>query len=251
MAIPQPYHHGNLKPVLLQAALELIAEVGPAAFTLREVARRAGISHNAPYRHFRDKDELLAAVAAEGFERLEEALLKPRKADRKPHPALRRFQAAGVVYVRFALGSPEHLLVMFDWPLCLDHYPELSAAAKRAFGVLVGFVEAAQAEGSLPAGDPLELACMAWSLVHGVAKLAIAKRLPFQSEAEVLRFAEKAIKTLYNGMAPHLPDQIGHQAKKRSFVPDRVRRIDTHSAPRRNQTAEHAGQHQRGRRDGK
>src|SRR5208283_5033347 len=67
MVPKRPYHHGNLKPTLLRAAVALIAEVGPAAFTLREVARRAGISHNAPYRHFREKDELLAAVATEGF----------------------------------------------------------------------------------------------------------------------------------------------------------------------------------------
>jgi AcrR family transcriptional regulator len=214
MAPKRPYHHGNLKPALLRAAVELIAEVGPAAFTLREVARRAGISHNAPYRHFREKDELLAAVAAEGFERLadvlgkdtlgKDALGKPEKRTRAGNPdsALRRFQASGVAYVRFALGSPEHLLVMFDWPLALDRYPELSATAKRAFSVLVGFVEDAQREGSLPGGDPLALACTAWSLVHGVAKLAIAKRLPFKSESEILGFATVAIKTLHEGMAP-------------------------------------------------
>jgi AcrR family transcriptional regulator len=198
----RPYHHGNLKPALLRAAVELIAEVGPAAFTLREVARRAGISHNAPYRHFREKDELLAGVAAEGFERLADALGKPAKAARGPDPALRRFQASGLAYVRFALRSPEHLLVMFDWPLALDRYPELSAAARRAFSVLVGLVEAAQREGSLPGGDPRALACIAWSLVHGVAKLAIARRLPFTSEAEILRFARLAIQALYDGMAP-------------------------------------------------
>jgi AcrR family transcriptional regulator len=204
MAPKRPYHHGNLKPALLRAAVELIAEVGPAAFTLREVARRAGISHNAPYRHFREKDELLAAVAAEGFESLASALGKPEKRTRAshPNPALRRFQASGVAYVRFALHSPEHLLVMFDWPLALDRYPDLSAAATRAFSVLLEFVEAAQREGSLPAGDPLTLACTAWSLVHGVAKLAIAKRLPFKSESEILRFAAGAIKALHEGMAP-------------------------------------------------
>ena len=198
------YHHGNLKPVLLQAAVGLIAEVGPAEFTLREVARRAGISHNAPYRHFREKDELLAAVATEGFERLADALGKPGKATRacNPHPALRRFQASGLAYVRFAVRSPEHLLVMFDWPLALDRYPGLSVAAKRAFSVLVGLVEAAQREGSLPGGDALALACIAWSLVHGVAKLAIAKRLPFKSGSEVLRFAAKAIRALHDGIAP-------------------------------------------------
>jgi AcrR family transcriptional regulator len=203
----RPYHHGNLKPALLQAAVGLIAEVGPAAFTLREVARRAGISHAAPYRHFREKDELLAAVATEGFERLADALGKPGKATRAggPNPALRRFQASGLAYVRFAVRSPEHLLVMFDWPLAPDRYPELSAAAKRAFSILVGLVEAAQREGSLPGGDPLALACIAWSLVHGVAKLAIAKRLPFESESEVLRFAAHAIQTLHDGIAPKRP----------------------------------------------
>ncbi len=203
MVPKRPYHHGNLKPALLRAAVELIAEVGPAAFTLREVARRAGISHNAPYRHFREKEELLAAVAAEGFEHLAQALGRPGKTTcaRDPNPALRHFQASGLAYVRFALRSPEHLLVMFDWTLALDRYPELSAAAQRAFSVLVGLVEAAQREGSLPAGDPLALACIAWSLVHGVAKLAIARRLPFQSESAILRFASLAIKALYDGMA--------------------------------------------------
>ena len=207
MVLKRPYHHGNLKPALLRAAVELIAEVGPAAFTLREVARRAGISHNAPYRHFREKDELLAAVATEGFERLADALGKPGKGTRarNPNPALCRFQASGLAYIRFALRSPEHLLVMFDWPLAPDRYPELSAAAKRAFSVLVELVEAAQREGSLPSGDPLALACIAWSLVHGVAKLAIAKRFPFQSESEVLRFAAHAIKALHHGMGPKQP----------------------------------------------
>ena len=204
VVLKRPYHHGKLKPALLRAAVELIAEVGPAAFRLREVARRAGISHNAPYRHFREKDELLAAVATQGFQRLADALSKPAKATRahNPNPALGRFQASGLAYVRFTLRSPEHLLVMFDWPLAPERYPELSAAAKRAFSVLVGLVKGAQREGSLPGGDPLALARIAWSLVHGVAKLAIAKRLPFKSESKVLRFATHAIKTLYDGMGP-------------------------------------------------
>ena len=76
MRTPRSYHHGNLKQALLEASLNLIREVGPGAFTLREVARRAGVSHNAPYRHFRDKEELLAALAAEGFDRLTDAMTK-------------------------------------------------------------------------------------------------------------------------------------------------------------------------------
>lgn len=213
MAAKRPYHHGNLKPVLLRAAIKLISEVGPAAFTMREVARRAGISHNAPYRHLEDKDALLAAVATEGFERLAKALAKSGTEIRtaasatdtrgatEERAALRRFQASGLAYVRFALRSPEHLLVMFDWPLHMNRYRGLEAAAGRAFSILVGLVQEAQREGSLPEGDPVLLARIAWSLVHGVAKLAIGKRLALKSEAEVLNFTTQAVNTLYLGMA--------------------------------------------------
>lgn len=213
MTAKRPYHHGNLKPVLLRAAIRLIAEVGPAAFTMREVARRAGISHNAPYRHLQDKDALLAAVATEGFERLAKALSKPimethtaasateARGVAEERPALRRFKASGLAYVRFALRSPEHLLVMFDWPLPLNRYPDLEAAAARAFSILVGLVQEAQREGSLPEGDAIVLARIAWSLVHGVAKLAIGKRLALESEAELMNSTTRALDILYVGMA--------------------------------------------------
>src|SRR6202044_4146949 len=95
----RPYHRVNLKQSLLDAAVGLIGEVGPQAFTLREVARRAGVSHNAPYRHFRDKDDLLAAVAAEGFDRLTEEM---RKAMAKGRTAAERLNLAGRGYIQFA-----------------------------------------------------------------------------------------------------------------------------------------------------
>ena len=76
MARHKPYHHGNLREALLEAAIRLIADVGPTGFTLREVARRAGVSHNAPYRHFRDKDDVMEAVATQGFQELTEAMLE-------------------------------------------------------------------------------------------------------------------------------------------------------------------------------
>src|SRR6266481_2821386 len=95
----KPYHHGHLQEVLLRTAIQLIGEVGPVGFTLREVARRAGVSHNAPYRHFQDKEELLAAVAAQGFRELNQAMLDAAKQN---SDALDRLKRSGLAYVDFA-----------------------------------------------------------------------------------------------------------------------------------------------------
>ena len=178
------YHHGNLREALLKAAIELVGEAGPAGFTLREAARRAGVSHNAPYRHFRDKGELLAAVATEGFRELTLAM---REAAARQATAVDQLKQAGLAYIAFALRRPDHFIVMFEAPL-----PEIRAG-REAFETLRHFVEACQREGDLPAGDPLPRALMAWSLVHGIARLAIAGRLPFRSRREILRFAEAAM----------------------------------------------------------
>src|SRR5581483_949343 len=84
----KPYHHGDLREALMRAAEALIGEVGPRAFTLREVARRAGVSHNAPYRHFASRDDLLRAVAAEGFERLRTTMIRHMKLNASPRERL-------------------------------------------------------------------------------------------------------------------------------------------------------------------
>ena len=101
------YHHGNLRKALLDAGVALIGEAGPKGFTIREVARRAGVSHNAPYRHFRDKDELLEAIALEGFGRLTAAMKKRSAAGAK---AAERLRLCGCGYVDFALRWPHHCL---------------------------------------------------------------------------------------------------------------------------------------------
>jgi AcrR family transcriptional regulator len=120
--MPQrPYHHGNLREALLKGAVRVIAELGPAAFTLREVARRAGVSHNAPYRHFRDKDALLAAVAAQGFRELTRAM---REAGDCQSNALDKLKQSGMAYVAFAVRRPEHFTVMFDAPVIASKDPE-------------------------------------------------------------------------------------------------------------------------------
>jgi AcrR family transcriptional regulator len=184
MATAQPYHHGNLKEALLDAAVAMIAETGPRGFTLREAARRAGVSHNAPYRHFRDRNDLLAAVATDGFDRLTRAMAS---AGPKASP-LNRLRRSGLAYVDFALRWPQHFAAMFDAPWKQPEYPACAAAAERCFQTLLGFVRDCQAADQMPAGDPEPLAYHAWSLVHGVAKLANAGQLPWRSKAEVLRF---------------------------------------------------------------
>ena len=187
----QPYHHGNLRHALLDAAIRLIAEVGPAGFTLREVARRAGVSHNAPYRHFRDRDDLMAAVAAQGFRELTKAMVRGAEG---LAPARDRLKQAGLAYVRYALRRPQHFTVMFDAPSFTDtEHPDSAEAGERAFGTLVNFVEACQKEGTLSSVDTLQLALLAWSTVHGIAKLAIAGRLPFRTKAEIFNFASFVI----------------------------------------------------------
>lgn len=186
----KPYHHGHLEETLLNTAIQLIGEVGPAGFTLREVARRAGVSHNAPYRHFADRDKLLAAVAAQGFRELTQAMRDAGKRQAKP---LDQLKAAGITYIDFALRRPEHFAVMFDAPVPKHTSSDQAQAAEQAFGALLGFVEACQDKGQLPAGDKLQFALFAWTMVHGIAKLATTKRLPFDSRAGILKFANFVI----------------------------------------------------------
>jgi AcrR family transcriptional regulator len=186
----RPYHHGNLRETLLQGALRAIAEVGPAAFTLREVARRAGVSHNAPYRHFRDKDALLAAVAVQGFRELTRAMREP---DQSPLNALDKLKRSGLAYVAFAVRRPEHFTVMFDAPVSTSSDPEYTQASQEAFNTLVNYIRVCQEEGQLPTGNTMERALYAWSLVHGIAKLAVAGRFPFRTKAALLKFAKFAV----------------------------------------------------------
>jgi len=186
MTQPKPYHHGNLREALLYSAIRLIREVGPTAFTLREVARRAGVSHNAPYRHFRDKADLIATVAAEGYQGLTEAMVA---AATEQADVLDRLKHAGLAYIRFALHRPEHFTVMFDAPFSDQRHPDADQAAKQAFSTLVGLVKVCQQEERLVSGDPARIALLAWSMVHGVAKLAITGRLPYRTTAGVMKFA--------------------------------------------------------------
>jgi AcrR family transcriptional regulator len=164
------YHHGNLREALIQAARELIKEKGPAGFTFADAARSAGVSPAAPYRHFRDREALLADVAREGFSRFE-AMLTTGWANGKPDP-ITAFHNIGRAYLVFARSEPAYYAAMFESGLPPDLSPELRAAADRAFGVLRAAAE--QLVGLLPAGKrppALMMSLHVWSMAHGIASL--------------------------------------------------------------------------------
>ncbi|OBH13853.1 TetR/AcrR family transcriptional regulator [Mycobacterium sp. E1747] len=167
------YHHGDLKRALTSAALSLVAEKGPKGFTLTEAARRAGVSAAAPYRHFADKAALLATVAEQGFRDLHDELTEAAAA-KQPQD---RVVDLGRAYVRWAVAHPDHYRVMFGAELSKADHPDLAAAGEQAFGDLIDAIAACQAAGVVKGRDPGELAAPLWSLVHGVASLAIGGEL--------------------------------------------------------------------------
>ncbi len=183
---PRGYHHGNLREALMRAAMELIAEKGPAGFTFAEAARWAGVSPAAPYRHFRDRDELLASVAQRGFERFEQALAGAWN-DGAPD-AFTAFERLGKAYLAFAREEPAFYSAMFESGLPLDANPELRAASERAFAVLRAAAERLIAR-LPPDGRPpaLMMALHVWALSHGIASLfgrgdAARRSLPMSPE---------------------------------------------------------------------
>ena len=128
------YHHGNLREALIQAALDLIAKKGPAGFTFADAARSAGVSSAAPYRHFRDRDALIADIARRGFE-LFAAHLDRAWDDGRPEP-FAAFENVGRAYLAFARGEPAYYSAMFEAGLSFDGDPALRQAADRSFAVL-------------------------------------------------------------------------------------------------------------------
>jgi AcrR family transcriptional regulator len=164
------YHHGNLREALIDAALILLAEKGPGGFTIAEAARLAGVSSAAPYRHFRDADALLAAVAERGYERFA-AVLAEAWNDGRPN-LLRALDALGQAYLAFARREPALYAAMFETHVPLDEPPSLQVAADRAFGVLRQAVE--QIAATLPEAQrppSLMMALHIWSMAHGIASL--------------------------------------------------------------------------------
>jgi AcrR family transcriptional regulator len=183
---PRGYHHGNLKEALLRAALELIAQKGPAGFTFAEAARWAGVSPAAPYRHFRDRDELLASVALRGFEQFE-AVLERAWDDGRPD-ALTALDRLGKAYLTFAHREPAYYSAMFEAGISPATSPELREAGERAFAVLRAAADQLCAL-MPPKGRPpaLMVALHIWAITHGIASLfgrgdAARRALPMPPE---------------------------------------------------------------------
>jgi AcrR family transcriptional regulator len=158
------YHHGDLPASVLRAASNILEKQGVDGLTVRAVARRARVSHNAPYRHFADREALLAALAADGY-----GLLGRQQREAAP----RGLRAMGEAYVDFALEHPQLFRLMFAGRLPLSRYPALRASAMQTTEGLAGAL-AARLPGSHGAGDA---SIAAWALVHGLTLLLLQDRL--------------------------------------------------------------------------
>ncbi len=196
-----PYHHGDLRRALIDAALAMVTEEGEWNFTLREVARRAGVSHAAPYNHFADRCALLAEVAAVGFGSLRDQMEAAARRSRSSRQALLGIATA---YVRFGVENPAHYRLMFGPDLADDdRHPVLKQAGEAAFAVLTDTLERGQASGELRRGTVRNQALSTWSLVHGLTTLVIDQRTKFLgvSTSEAERQARLACTALLKGLS--------------------------------------------------
>ncbi len=157
---------------MISAALDLISEKGIKGLTLREIARRANVSHSAPYRHFKDKEAILHAVAKEGFDML---VTETRKRfEMFPDDPLARYLESGMAYIDFAISHQSHFRVMFGLGENRSSAPpDLKAASKSSFMILFDSIVKCQEEKLVKPGDPMEMATASWSIVHGYSMLFI------------------------------------------------------------------------------
>ncbi len=197
------YHHGNLRRALLDAALAMVEKEGPRGVSLRAVARFAGVSPAAPYRHFAGKEGLLAAVAEEGFRALESKMQAAR--DETDGLALAEFRAIGYAYVRFAASNPSHFRVMFG-PEISDksEHPSLREAADKASQIIADAIAKCQRPG-LEGGDtdPHRLFISAWATFHGLATLIVDGQLSDSvgSDAELEALGNSVTDVIYRGLS--------------------------------------------------
>ena len=169
----KPYHHGDLRRQLITVGEDVLAERGLAGLSLREVARRLGVSHNAPFKHFPSREALLAAMAETGFEELGQRL-----AAADAGPPEQYVVARGMAYVGFALDRPTLFRLMFSGEIDMDRFPELAQQAQWSLAAVGGRI--ADAFGSEAIADAT---LSAWAFVHGLSNLLLDGQIPPEMRA--------------------------------------------------------------------
>jgi AcrR family transcriptional regulator len=192
---PLTYHHGDLRTAVLEEVRGIIREQGVSVVSIREVARRARVSHAAPSHHFGNKAGLLTAFAIQGYDRLADTVRADLETSgaRTPPDVL---AVMGQAYVRFALENPEHFSIMFPGELVNQDDPEYLRATSRCYGPLMEVVTKGSAQGTL-AADASLVAISAWSLVHGLASLWLSGRIQHRTGATDATAIARAVTELF------------------------------------------------------
>ena len=195
--MPDTYHHGDLRAALLSAAARLIRSGGAEALTLRALAEAVGVSRTAPYRHFKDKADLLVAVAADGFARLQTTL---QAVSTDASDGNDPFEDLGGAYVRFAVDNPAYYRLMYGREaIARREVPALQGAADAIYDEVVALIAARQASGNLRPDPPEALAYVAWATVHGLASLLVDGQMQEPDDVDAL--ARLTARTLLEGLA--------------------------------------------------
>ena len=205
MAAKDTYHHGDLRQKIIDEALSWIEQENIVNLSLRGIARRLGVSHNAPYRHFPDKESLLVAIAEIGFIQLHRAL---EQASKRFEDARQNLETIGVAYVRYAIENQAYYRVMFsDLQLCEKHH-DLNRVSQQAFVVLLDAIKVGQQTQIFIPEDSLQLAHVCWSLTHGVSMLAIDRQLTISDSDDIIELACIATKIVSKGLTKENKSKI-------------------------------------------
>ena len=191
------YHHGDLKAALVEAAAEILRKEGLEALTLRAVARKAGVSQAAPYRHFADRRALMAAVAEVGFQRLQQAMMQAMQS------AEGRLGLKGVAlaYIRFALDNPAEYRLMFGPEVAkTDDLPELQETGRGVLGFVAAGMSQLQQAGLIGPGDPNLMAAATWATLHGLSMLILDRQTEGVAP-DMNALVEEATRIMMFGMA--------------------------------------------------